>query len=251
MTRVTLITACHHNFAMRLQLSRRAAVAALALAVPAAVPAPALAIFAATMEPAKYMGTSTGIIYFDEPLGSEPPPRASYNRLWIEPQAVVDTTTEAKIINPPGTPVIIDYRVRRDGFQGEIVALSDGPGNGGSVRFVVGDQSINAAVDELVRTMPKTVIRRAVVPAKFDLDRGTRATYPKVEPPGTTYLEVSIRRVLASNSVGVCDGATDEVAMSAAKVATPICSNGRPVPYGVFELDLDRAAGGRPKNDFR
>ena len=88
-------------------------------------------------------------------------------------------------------------------------------------------------------------------PCATDLDRGTRSTYPRETPPGTTYLEVNIRRTMASNSVGVCDGATDETSLQAAKVATPLCANGRTEKYGIFELDLDRAPGGRPANDFR
>ena len=232
-------------------ISRRAlaSLAALALSVPRAPPA-AHAIFQATMEPAKYFGTASGLIYFDEPIGSEAPPKASYSRLWIEPQLEVDNSPQAPVVNAPGTPVIIDYRIRRDGFTGEIVALSDGPGNGGSVRFVVGDRSVNPAVDEMVRTLKPQVLRRAVVPAKFDLDRGTRSTYPREAPPGTTYLEVNIRRVLASNAVGVCDGATDETSLQAAKVATPLCASGRTEKYGMFEVDLDRVPGGRPTNDF-
>ena len=138
---------------------------------------------------------------------------------------------------------MIDYRVRRGGLLGEIVALSDGPGNGGSVRFVVGDGTVNAAVDELIRTLPANVRRRAVVPAKFDLDRGTRATYPRDEPPGTTFLELSLRKPSASNSVGVCDGSD---APSAAKVASCICGSGRAEAYGIVEEDLDRGPGGRP-----
>jgi len=38
------------------------------------------------------------------------------------------------------------------------------------------------------------MVRRAIVPAKFDLDAGTRPEYPRVEPPGVTYLEISMRK---------------------------------------------------------
>ena len=139
---------------------------------------------------------------------------------------------------------MIDYRVRRGGLDGEIIALSDGPGNGGSVRFTIGDGTVNAAVDELIRTLPAGVRRRAVVPPKFDLDRGTRMTYPREEPPGTTYLELSIRKPSASNSVGVCDGS--DKSYEAAKVASCICGGGRAEAYGIVEEDLDRGPGGRP-----
>ena len=183
-----------------------------------------------------------------------PTPVASIGRLWTPDPDNINRTA-LPIVNPPGKQVIIDYRVRRGNcdaistgecpglFQGDIVALSDGPGNGGSVSFIVGDRTVNAAVDEVARTLPKGVIRRAIVPKSFDLDRGTRAEYPKPEPPGTTYLEINIRKTSASNSVGVCEGGPN--ADSAARVATCLCNTGRTEPYGIFERDLDVIPGGR------
>ena len=206
------------------------------------------------MQYAQYYSTTTGILFFDEKLGSDPPPVASIGRLWTPDPDNINRTA-LPIVNPPGKQVIIDYRVRRGNcdaistgecpglFQGDIVALSDGPGNGGSVSFIVGDRTVNAAVDEVARTLPKGVIRRAIVPKSFDLDRGTRAEYPKPEPPGTTYLEINIRKTSASNSVGVCEGGPN--ADSAARVATCLCNTGRTEPYGIFERDLDVIPGGR------
>jgi hypothetical protein len=106
----------------------------------------------------------------------------------------------------------------------EIVALSDGPGNGGSVRFRIGDGTVNTAIDELASTLPtsssgRPVVRRAIVPAAFDLDRGTRSEYPRPEPPGTTYLVMSMRRRGATNSVGVCPGGDEGYN----EVSTSIC----------------------------
>lgn len=226
---------------MRVALARRS-LCALAL-TPWWPPLPASAIFSSSMQPAKYYGTASGLIYFDEPLGADPPPPASYVRLWIDPQDNVSDVSDAPVLRRPGSAAIIDYRVRRGGFNGEIVALSDGPGNGGSVRFIVGDRTVNPAVDELVRSLPAGVTRRAVVPAKFDLDRGTRASYPREEPPGTTYIELSLRKLSASNSVGVCPGSDAE---STALASTCLCNTGRTEAYGIFEMDLDSAPGGRP-----
>ena len=109
-------------------------------------------------------------------------------RTWgFDPESTAGTPS-ADTVNAVGAVVIIEYRVHRGFYNTEPVALSDGIGNGGCIVFTVGDGSVNAAVDELVRTLPPKIIRRAVVPAAFDLDRGTRAEYPRVEPPGTTYL---------------------------------------------------------------
>ena len=84
-----------------------------------------------------------------------------------------------------GAVAIFNFRVRRGGFEGEIVGLSDSGQRGGSVRFRIGDGSVNAAVDEMIRTLPPGVQRRAIVPATFDLDRGTRPEYPRQVPAGT------------------------------------------------------------------
>lgn len=184
------------------------------------------------MEPVQYFKTATGLLYFDEKLGIDPPPTASVKRLWLDPEQEAISNADVPIVNAKGKEVMIDYRVRREGFFGEIVALSDGPGNGGSIQFVVGDRTVNAAVDELVRTLPPKTQRRAIVPALFDLDRGTRSEYPRPTPPGTTYLEVNIRRTSASGPVGVCD---DEVYTDMTPVASCACNKGRTEPYGIFE----------------
>jgi len=146
-------------------------------------------------EKVRYTRTASGLLYFDKPRGSgfdDRPCRAGcLETLWAyDPADPVDDPS-APVLNGVGKEVIIDYRVRRGGpaFDGDPVALSDGQ-NGGSILFVVGDGTVNAAVDELVRTLPPKRVRRAVVPAAFDLDHGTRTEYPRPEPPGTTYLEL-------------------------------------------------------------
>ena len=115
--------------------------------------------------------------------------------------------------------------VRRGFFDEEPVALSDGPANGGSVLFTVGDGTVNAAVDELVRSLPPKTIRRAVVPAAFDLDRGTRGEPPFAAPQGTTYLEFSLRSSSASSPLGVCPGGDERYN----QVDTCICGGGAPL----------------------
>ena len=63
-----------------------------------------------------------------------------------------------------------------------------GPANGGAT-LCGHDGTMNAAVDELVRTLSGQ-IRRAVV-YEYDLDRGT-ARVPRPEPPGTAYLGLAV-----------------------------------------------------------
>jgi hypothetical protein len=177
-----------------------------------AAPNPALA----KLVPAQFFRTPGGILYFDEKLGTEPPPPASRQRLWTPVEegqcasasgcATIDPVPQAAV-HLPGDVVVIDYRVRQGGWDGEIVALSDGIGDGGSIRFLIGDGTVNAAVDEVVRTLPDGVRRRAIVPAVFDLDRGRRQMYPYEAPPGITYLEISLRKPSATASVGGCDPA--------------------------------------------
>ena len=188
------------------QLTRRA-VCALTLAASAP---PALPALAATT---RYTRSASGLLYFDVPRGrgfdDVPCLNSCLKETWaLNPEAVDPET--AAIVHEVGSQVIVNYRVRRGFFNGEIASLSDGPSNGGDVLFTVGDGTMNTAVDELVRTLPQGQIRRAVIPAEYDLDRGTRAEYPRPEPPGTTYLELSIRPRSASGPLGACPGFSDE-----------------------------------------
>lgn len=98
---------------------------------------------------------------------------------------VAGLPSQRRCVSHAGSTAIFNFRVRRGGFEGEIVGLSDSGQRGGSVRFQVGDGSVNAAVDEIIRTLPPGVQRRAIVPATFDLDRGTRPEYPRPAPAGT------------------------------------------------------------------
>ena len=185
---------------------------------------------------AVYYGTKSGLLFFDYPIffgnGFDDLPcrGGCLDRTWglEDPDAV--NTTPLPELNAIGKEVKVEYRVQRDSFTSDIVALSDGIGNGGSVIFHVGDGTVNAAVDTLVRTLPPGVVRRAIVPAAFDLDRGTRSDYPRPAPPGTTYLSLSLRTPGASGPSGVCPGGDDRYN----KVATCICGSG---PVGVDLLE--------------
>ena len=204
------------------QLSRRSL---SALVVAASLNQPRRAALAADVAPASYSKTESGLLYFDKSRGSGfddvPCKGGCLERTWmLDPEAV--DTAPAVALYEDGKELKIDYLVRRGWFDRDIVALSDGIANGGSVSFKVGDGTVNAAVDELVRSLPPNVVRRAVVPAAFDLDQGTRPEYPRPEPPGTTYLELTLRSAFASNSVGVCPGGDERYA----PVSTCICGRG-------------------------
>lgn len=201
------------------QLTRRT-LCALALVASTPPPLPALAA------PTRYTRSASGLLYFDAPRGrgfdDVPCLRSCLKDTWaLDPEAVDPET--AAVVHEVGSQVIVNYRVRRGFFDGEIASLSDGPANGGSVLFTVGDGTMNAAVDELVRTLSQGQIRRAVVPAEYDLDRGTRAEYPRPEPPGTTYLELAVRPRSASGPLGVCPGFSDE---RMNEVYSSICKRG-------------------------
>ena len=177
----------------------------------------------------KYTQTPSGLLYFDAPRGSGfddvPCRRGCLRRTWdVDPSVTAWPAPSGPILNDVGKTVKIDYRVRRGFFDEEPVALSDGPNNGGSVIFTVGDGTVNAAVDELVRSLPPKTIRRAVVPAAFDLDRGTRGEPPFGVPQGTTYLEFSLRSSSASSPLGVCPGGDERYN----QVNTCICGGGAP-----------------------
>ena len=201
------------NMLLLPQLSRRSLSALLVAA--SVQQQPRRGALAADVAPAQYFKTASGLVYFDKSRGSGfddvPCGGSCLERTWrLEPDAIV--RSPAAVLYEDGKQLIIDYRVRRGSLQGTIVALSDGISNGGSVAFKLGDGTVNAAVDELARSLPPNIVRRAVVPGSFDLDQGTRPEYPRPEPPGTTYLELSLRSAFASNSVGVCPGGDERYA---------------------------------------
>ena len=225
------------------RLTRRSVCALAALAnLPAPPPASALYEGRLTVEPKaggvfdekveylmKYKQTPSGLLYFDAPRGSGfdevPCRRGCLQRTWaVDPSVTTWPEGSGPILNDVGKTVKIDYRVRRGFFDDEPVALSDGPANGGSVLFTVGDGTVNAAVDELVRSLLPKTIRRAVVPASFDLDRGTRGEPPFGVAQGTTYLEFSLRSSSASGPLGICPGGDERYNL----VNTCICGGGSP-----------------------
>lgn len=147
-----------------------------------------------------FFATKSGIVYYDQPLGSG----CALNRCEQRPKDAPIRTSAA--LTGDGTSVMVNYRLRSSrvgakGQDGEVQEASDSIGLG-SVRFVVGDGSVNAAVDELVRTLPPMTTRRATVPASFDLDRSGSQS--------PSFLEVSLRKRTASNPTFACsdvDGA--------------------------------------------
>ena len=210
------------------QITRRSLLAAaLASSARWSPPAFASSIDERTREAAQYVASPSGLPYFDTPIfygnGFEDLPcgGSCLRRKWSPPDEAPPRDTAAAAFKS-GDEVRVDYRVRRGFFNGEIVALSDGPGNGGSLSFRVGDGSVNAAVDELVRTLPRGVVRRAVIPPKYDLDVGTRAEYPEPAPPGTTYLELTLRKPTQTGPFGVCPGSS----LDYDAVASSVCGKG-------------------------
>lgn len=206
------------------RLSRRSLCALVAAVASSQWPLRNQGVLAADMTPAQYLQTKSGLLYFDKLRGTGfddvPCLGGCLESTWaLVPGAVA--AAEASELYEEGREVKIDYRVRRGWFDQEIVALSDGISNGGSVVFRVGDGTVNAAIDELVRTLPPGIVRRAVVPAAFDLDQGTRAEYPRPQPAGTTYLELALRKTSASNSVGVCPGGDDRYAAASTCICGP------------------------------
>merc|ERR1719446_1207510 len=78
-------------------MTRRSALA-LVLSARLAAPAPASAKLTAP----EFFSTESGIIYFDEKLGADPPPPASRERLWTPIPEKINTVPAAEI-NPAGT----------------------------------------------------------------------------------------------------------------------------------------------------
>jgi len=230
------------SFPMRLAaraVARRSLCAiALTSLVNRKLPAHALGENAGNLQaPPEYFGTKTGLTYFDKKIffgnGFEDRPCESgcLTRVWTpDPTSVLPAPTNAAPLLADGQETAVQYRVRRGFFNGELVALSDGPLNGGDVQWIVGDGTVNAAVDELVRSLPKGTVRRAIVPAAFDLDRGTRSEYPVAQPPGITYLELTLRKLSASSPVGVCPGGDERYN----KVSTCLCGRG-PTSAGILD----------------
>ena len=113
-------------------------------------------------------GTDTGIVYYDVGRFDDPSAR---------------TPLRAR------SRVLLDYALRRDGFDAE-------PGGAGApgapafstLEFILGDGLENDAVDELVRSMVPGTPRRATVPAAFGLGGGA--------PGAPSYLELNVRAVL-------------------------------------------------------
>lgn len=78
-------------------VTRRSALA-LVLGAAALPPAPASAKLVAP----EFFRTESGIVYFDDKLGADPPPPASRQRLWTPIPETINTAPAAEV-NPAGT----------------------------------------------------------------------------------------------------------------------------------------------------
>ena len=185
----------------RTEHRRRAVCAAIALAPLGCVARPA---DAAPARPVLYE-TRSGLRYFDVQLGDAETVKSFRLGAILEQAAAPAPLASAE----DGATTRIEYRVRTVGFDGEIVEASDSGTGLGGVKFDLGDGSVNPAVDELVRTLPKGVTRRAIVPASYKLIRKNQVAYYD-EWPVVSFLELSLRKASASSSIFQCsqvDGA--------------------------------------------
>ena len=177
-------------------VSRRSALTAALAAAVASSSRPALAT--ATL-PTLYK-TATGIIFYDTEFGTDVPRTTKIADVFAQKPVELQTET-----NPAGTRVILNYRVRSNatGIM-DLMEASDSIGLG-QPGFDVGDGSVNRAVDELVRTLPKGITRHAVVPPEFKLLRKDQVPYYMEDRwPVTSYLELSLRKQSDSSPVYLC-----------------------------------------------
>ncbi|KAH8047055.1 hypothetical protein JL721_12267 [Aureococcus anophagefferens] len=127
---------------------------------------------AVPIEPA-FFGTLTGILFFDAPAKAEIPkgPLRPNLKTMVVFDSFNETRSRVPTVAPVGTAVAVDYALFRGGFDGR-------PTERGALAFTVGDGSVNPALDELVRTLGPSTLRRATVPASSDLDRSGDASKP-------------------------------------------------------------------------
>ena len=170
-----VVLACIAAPSSALGVSRRQALSLAAIATVEPQRAAAVPI-----EPA-FFGTLTGILFFDAPAKAEIPkgPLRPNLKTMVVFDSFNETRTRVPTVAPVGTAVAVDYALFRGGFDGR-------PTERGALAFTVGDGSVNPALDELVRTLGPSTLRRATVPASSDLDRSGDASKP-------TYLQLGVR----------------------------------------------------------
>ena len=153
--------------------------------------------------------TASKILFYDVPAPGSP--FGSDILPTMKPEVVLDTgirdpSPPGPVVNSEGTKVGLNYRVRSKSLRGEIVECSDCIGLG-TVTFAVGDGSVNAAVDELVRTLPSGVTRRAIVPESFKLIREDQVMYGTRWPvPSYVELNLGIRAGVPTFRCAEVDG---------------------------------------------
>ena len=169
-----VVLACIAAPSSALRASRRQA---LSLAAAATLePQRALAV---PVEPT-FFGTLTGILFFDAPVKAEIPkgPLRPNLKTMVVFDSFNETRTKVPTLAPVGTAVSVEYALFRGGFD-------ERPTTRGTLSFTVGDDSVNPALDELVRTLEPATQRRATVPASSNLDRSGDASKP-------TYLQMGL-----------------------------------------------------------
>lgn len=190
-------------------LSRRAASLALALAVAPLVHDAQAIDWPYSSPGPPLFETTSNILYYDvpttgSPFGSDIP--APWKPEVVLSPEFRDPLPPGDVINPDGTSLGLNYRVRGKQMRGEIIECSDCMGLG-TVTFTVGDGSVNAAVDELVRTLKPGVTRRAVIPSSFKLIRENQVMAGTKWPvPSFVELNLGIRTGIPTFLCSQVDG---------------------------------------------
>ena len=149
-----------------------------------------------------FVGEKSGILYYVENAG----------------------THELSLPREDSVPVSASYSLRTQGFDGPVVDSS-------TVGFLIGDGTVNDAMDELSRSLAVGATRRATVPAAFDLDRSGVKTAP-------TYLEFSLSKVRATRGCAAPTAPGEPFVCNAARSSRP------GVPYLHRRGLLSRLRGG-------
>ena len=111
---------------------------------------------------------------------------AGYSYYDVKEGVVTDKDIGAK------TQVIVDYEIRRGGFDGPAIETS-ADRNRMPFLFTVGTGAVNRAIDDAVRGMKPGGTRRLVVPAKFDKGIDEEV-----------YVQMRLRAIKGTSSFNIC-----------------------------------------------